>query len=129
MAYRILVSGSRNGFDPEPFAAVLGTYVELGLTYEGEVVIIHGAAKGVDAMCDAWEDSYPGVTIERYPANWAEHGRSAGPRRNQVMLDTDPDIVLAFKKNFNMKLDNGGTEHMIKIAAKAGVPHLIITGV
>jgi hypothetical protein len=30
------------------------------------------------------------------PADWANHGKAAGPIRNRKMLDLKPDLVLAF---------------------------------
>jgi hypothetical protein len=32
-----------------------------------------------------------------YPADWTRHGKAAGPKRNQLMLDKEkPDLVIAF---------------------------------
>jgi UDP-N-acetylmuramoylalanine-D-glutamate ligase len=49
-----------------------------------------------------------------YPAKWDLHGKSAGPIRNQQMLDTGVDLVIAFP-------GGKGTAHMVSIAKKAGV--------
>ena len=75
-------------------------------------IVIHGAAKGADTLAESWAKSkaikYVGV-----PANWNEHGMSAGPIRNKVMLDLDPDYVIGF--------DGGkGTANMLSIAKAKG---------
>lgn len=37
-----------------------------------------------------------GMRVEAHPAQWSVHGRAAGPIRNQAMVDTHPDLTLAF---------------------------------
>ena len=35
--------------------------------------------------------------VEEYPADWKKYGKSAGPLRNQRMIDEGkPDLVVAF---------------------------------
>jgi hypothetical protein len=56
-----------------------------------------------------------GLSIEVYPADWKKHGRSAGPIRNQHMLDVGkPNLVIAFP-------GGRGTADMMKRAEKAGI--------
>jgi hypothetical protein len=38
------------------------------------------------------------------------------------MLEMGPDLVVAFKVDFDHTLSRGGTENMIRIARDAGVP-------
>lgn len=55
------------------------------------------------------------IEERRYPAQWSLHGRSAGPRRNQRMLDEGrPDLVLAFP-------GARGTADLVRRAQAAGV--------
>jgi hypothetical protein len=83
-----------------------------GLTPFG--VLIHGAAKGADSLADRWA-RLNGVPVTQYPAKWNEHGRAAGPRRNEQMLkEGKPDLVIAFE-------GGRGTAHMVRIAREAGV--------
>jgi hypothetical protein len=51
------------------------------------------------------------------PADWKTHGRSAGPKRNLMMLDMKPDLVLAFWDG-----KSPGTKHLIENARKRGIP-------
>ena len=48
------------------------------------------------------------------PADWEKWDTAAGPKRNQMMLDQKPDIILAFP-------GGRGTADMIARAEQAGV--------
>lgn len=95
---RVVVTGSREWTAGGPVRDALTACVERCRS----IVVGHGAAKGLDmivAGCAATiatgygNDSY----VQSYPADWTTNGRSAGPLRNQRMLDSvRPDIVLAF---------------------------------
>jgi hypothetical protein len=86
-------------------------------------VLIHGAARGADWHAGFWARGVssigregPTVHVTSFPANWKKHGKSAGPIRNQLMLDVGkPDLVIAFP-------GGSGTADMIRRARKAGVP-------
>jgi len=61
-------------------------------------VLVQGGARGADALAARWAREHlppeRRVTVE---AEWTRYGKSAGMRRNQLMLDTHkPDLVLAF---------------------------------
>jgi hypothetical protein len=75
--------------------------------------IIHGDAQGADRIGRDWGNHHK-LQVVAFPADWGTHGRSAGPIRNQLMLDQKPDFVITF--------DGGrGTAHMKRIATFAGV--------
>jgi hypothetical protein len=78
-----------------------------------DITIISGAAKGVDsaAIDYAISDFLP---FEEYPADWDQYGKGAGYIRNQQMLDTGIDLVVAFP-------GGRGTADMVRRAKKAGV--------
>ena len=72
-------------------------------------VIIHGAAAGADAMAGRYAREND-IECREFPAEWERHGRSAGYRRNQQMLDEGkPDMVVAFP-------GGPGTQNMVKIS-------------
>ena len=62
--------------------------------------------------------------VRAFPAKWNEHGKAAGPIRNQQMLtEGKPDLVIAF----NDYLPNSkGTLDMVTRARRAGVAIEII---
>jgi hypothetical protein len=58
-----------------------------------------------------------GYAVQAYPADWEVHGNAAGPIRNRLMLDRNPDRVLAFHKN-----QSRGTQDTIDEARRRGIP-------
>lgn len=118
---RILVCGSRLWSDPKPIAWMLA-----GISQRmGEITVVHGGAKGADHLAGVVAEKLE-FDVDVYPAEWDTHGKAAGPIRNQKMLDSGVDIVLAFKADFDHSLKTGGTEHMVRIARAANVPTYII---
>lgn len=80
--------------------------------------IISGCATGADTLALDWaydDVHHPTVAVDRYRADWRTHGRSAGPIRNQRMIDEGkPDLVVAFA-------GGRGTADMIRRAEAAGI--------
>lgn len=90
----------------------------------GEVVLIHGDAKGADTVAAEWA-MVRDASVESYPADWDRHGKRAGYVRNQQMLDEGkPDMVWAFRSAGESK----GTDMMIDLARKAGITTYVVTG-
>jgi hypothetical protein len=79
-------------------------------------VLVHGAAPGADSQCAEWWDMQ-GRVCEAHPAAWGTHGKAAGPLRNQEMVDSGLDLLLAFP-------GGRGTADMTRRAQAAGVPVL-----
>ena len=109
---RVLVCGSRK-FD-DPAAARDAIAVRLNKLPD-DAVLIHGGADGADM----WADSIAyALQLEThvYPADWEQHGRSAGILRNDDMLDTKPDLVIAFWNG-----ESKGTHYTIHEAKRRGI--------
>ena len=105
----MLVCGGRDFHDGAVMNRTLTTHLRPG------DVVVHGGARGADALAGDVAGRILGYSVEVYPADWAKHGKAAGPIRNQQMLDTGIDLVIA--------LPGGrGTEDMIRRARNAGVP-------
>ena len=114
MPPRILVCGGRDYSDWLSIANVL-------IRYPVGTTVIQGEARGADYIAKNIALSL-GFEIEGYYANWKYLGRSAGPLRNQEMLDSGkPDIVIAFPMP-----NSRGTWDMVARAKRAGVPVEII---
>ena len=108
---RVLVCGGRD-FDDQEF--LVETLDDLYLNH-GMKTLIEGEARGADQMSAWWAKAYD-IIIERYPANWDRHGKSAGHIRNQQMIDEGkPDLVIAFS-------GGKGTANMIERAKAARIP-------
>lgn len=113
---RVLVCGGRN-FDDLPFLD--RKLDELHAQY-GFTTVIHGGASGADQMAHFWA-GFNGLSTDVYLADWKRHGKSAGPRRNQQMIDHGkPQLVIAFA-------GGRGTDDMKKRALAAGVGVLTLT--
>lgn len=114
---KILVCGSRHFQDKEKLFNVLD-----GINSETTVTgVVEGGARGADNLGAQWADSRR-IERTRFPADWSRYGKSAGPIRNQQMLDEGkPDLVIAF-----LYPNSRGTKHMISIAEKANIKTKVI---
>ena len=128
---RVLVCGGRH-YDPDDAErwllrhALARVEAALGPPSWRLALVIHGACgahrsgrrvdySGADEGAERWA-ALEGVEVTRFPADWATHGRSAGPIRNSLMLaEGRPDVVIAFP-------GGRGTEDMVRKARAAGVP-------
>ena len=108
---RVLVCGSRKWYQ----RAIIRRRLE---QLPEKTIIIHGAARGADTMAGEIARKL-GFGVRQYSALWSDHGRAAGPMRNQVMLEEGkPDLVLAFHA---YKTGDKGTRDMVKKARDANV--------
>jgi hypothetical protein len=108
---RILITGSRNWTAKGVIEAAIWKYTLVA------PVLILGGARGADALAAQIAEEH-GWATDVFWADWRNHGKAAGPIRNQRMLDHGhPDIVLAFPLP-----DSVGTWDMVERAKRAGVP-------
>jgi hypothetical protein len=101
----IVISGSREW--PEPGEKVYRVLRALRVTAKAThdaLHVSHGAnPRGVDKYVADWaqvwaeDDAGRNIYTKAFPANWAQHNKSAGPIRNRAMLDwvmEKPQVVL-----------------------------------
>lgn len=125
---RILVCGSRTWPDAAFIRRCLdGIHEELGL----DLVLVLGGAEGADKIAEHWAKRN-GVYHELYPAKWMQHAdgcgcvlgaaycKTAGFRRNQEMLDSGIDLVLAFWHDRSR-----GTYDTITRAQRMQIPYMV----
>lgn len=118
--YRILVTGSRDW--PKHVAikpALDGVHAAMP---DRMLVVIHGdCPTGADAAAREWTLNaiFSGADVleEAHPADWAGHGKAAGPRRNAAMVASGADLCLAFIRN-----GSRGASHTVALARRAGIP-------
>lgn len=116
---RVLICGSRDWTDR---AAIEH---EIFCRLQPCDIVIHGACKGADLLARDVAVYYQ-LRHWAFPAQWDEHGRAAGPIRNQQTLDEGkPDEVWAFHEDIAR---SKGTKDMVTRAGKANKPTLIFTG-
>ena len=116
--YRLLITGSRSW--PEPY--LLNAVLAHVLRHVGyDLTIVHGACPtGADDQADLWA-SNRGLTVERHPAAWDEHGKAAGPLRNSHMVSLGADLCIAF-----VEPQSRGTRDCLEKAREAGIPVWVI---
>lgn len=108
---RVLVCGGRDYSDYATLSAYLDRYAERHVVAE----VIHGEARGADSMAARWAMERE-IPTRSFPADWARHGKKAGPIRNRQMLDEgQPHVVIAFP-------GGRGTEDMKFQAANRDIP-------
>jgi hypothetical protein len=119
---RVIICGDRNGYTPSAVRLVLEALVR---DHGSDLTVIHGGARGVDSIAGGMARGL-GITVEEFPADWRRHPKVAGFIRNQAMLESGAELVVAFKRGFDRTLSRGGTEHMCRIADDAGVPYIVV---
>ena len=112
---KVIIGGSRDFSDYELFSNVVSECLSR-LAVDGKIVILSGHCRGTDQMAErfAGERSF---LLEIYPADW-RMGRGAGPQRNKRMVEA-ADAVIAFSGG------GRGTESLIELAKKKGIPLLV----
>ena len=105
---RVLVCGGRNYYKADVIGKALATYAP------GTHTLVHGGCRGADetaaniAAARRWN-------VEMHPARWKTLGAGAGPIRNQEMVDSGADLLIAFP-------GGRGTADCVERAKKAGIP-------
>lgn len=106
---RVLICGSRTWPSSQ---AIFNRIAELPL---GSIVV-HGNAPGADRQAHAYA-LLQGLSVEPWIAEWNKYGKRAGFLRNQAMIESKPDLVIAFQHR-----GSRGTQHTIDLARKYGIP-------
>lgn len=106
---RVIVCGGRGYQDRARLFAVLD---DLHAANPIDL-LIHGNAKGADQLADEW--AVGKCDTSTFLPAWEEHGKAAGPMRNQRMINEGkPALVVAFP-------GGRGTADMVARAETAGV--------
>jgi hypothetical protein len=116
---RILITGDRFWACHALDARVLRRLVD---RYGPDLVVVHGAAPGVDESFDSAARGL-GIAVEPHPADWDRLGSRAGPARDQEMVDAGAALCVALHRF----LTNGrGTKDCCRQAIQAGIPTYLI---
>lgn len=115
---RVLVCGDRNWSD-YPFLESTLDQIHSQTPID---MIIEGEARGADKMSRQWAESRD-IPYLAFPANWATHGRAAGPIRNRLQFNEGkPDLVVGFHDDI---ASSKGTRDMINYARTHGSPTIV----
>lgn len=81
------------------------------------MVVVHGdCPKGGDRLAARYARLWS-WGVEPHPANWRDLGKRAGFVRNEHMVNTMPDLVVAFIVD-----GSHGATHCAGLAEEAGIP-------
>jgi hypothetical protein len=105
---RVIIAGGRDIHD---YNLVLDAIVECNFNIQ---TVISGGAKGVDALGERYAESAD-VPLKIFEADWATHGRAAGPIRNRKMAENADALIAIWDGK------SRGTKNMIETATKLGL--------
>ncbi len=103
--FRILITGSRTWDDYDTLCkAIVDTIIDyvkenphLNKGPIDWVTIVHGnCPNGADKLADIFATQVLNCRVERYDADWKTFGKRAGFVRNRRMVNSMPDVCLAF---------------------------------
>ena len=109
---RVMITGSRKWTDTGVIKnAFRDTYSEMGA-----FTLVSGhCPTGADAIGEFLAKK-AGLSVEIHPARWEVFGKAAGFIRNEEMINSGVDLVLAFIKD-----NSPGSTHAAKVAELAGI--------
>lgn len=110
MIKRVVVAGCRDYNNYEQAREFIKICISK-IKKENEIVFLSGDCRGADALGIRFAKE-GGFRIEHYPAEWQKYGKSAGPKRNEIMAQRC-DFVICFWDG-----KSRGTSSMISLAQK-----------
>jgi predicted RNase H-like HicB family nuclease len=122
--FRLVICGSRDWQDGNTIGRHLANLLRSERVTRESLIVVHGGALGADRQAEL-AARHVGIRTESWPADWATHGRKAGPIRNSAMMKAGAEEVWAFKDDFDFSLPVGrgrGTEDAVRMAMKLGIP-------
>lgn len=72
-------------------------------------IIISGGARGADFLAEKYAKKN-NIDLKVFPAEWEKYGKSAGFKRNHLIVNAS-DMIVAFRVN-----KSRGTTHTIEVA-------------
>lgn len=114
---KVVICGSRTLAGQDMRDRVVAVLDRLHAT-EPVTYVIAGGARGADTLGAVWARANA-IPCEVVEAQWDRFGKSAGYRRNLVMLDMAPDLVVAFVDK--PLADSRGTAHTVGTAQSRGI--------
>lgn len=118
----VMVTGGRDWMTREPIQDALFREFHPG---EQNILLVGDCPTGADALATDVAESELGFRVYRHHAAWKQHGKAAGPMRNQRMVDQKPRICLAFPTR-PRGTKGSGTWDAVARAEKAGIPVRVI---
>ena len=105
---KVIIAGGR---DINDYDLVLDAVEESQFEIE---TVISGGAKGVDSLGEQFAEDM-NLNLKIFRADWATHGRAAGPIRNRKMAENADALIAIWDGK------SRGTKNMIETAKKLGL--------
>ena len=103
----VIIAGSRTIDDKSKLTSIISTD-DLA---QRMVEMVHGGAKGVDQTAkEIVEEHWDNTEITCFEPDWEEHGKAAGPIRNQEMAEYADSLIAIWDG------ESSGTRSMIEKA-------------
>lgn len=108
---KVIIAGGR---DFKDFTEVVAAAQTWEYRHNVELEVVCGEARGADTLGRKWAEK-EGRVVHSFPADWAKHGRAAGPIRNAEMADFAKGLIAFWDGK------SRGTGGMIKLAKAKGL--------
>jgi len=110
---KVIIAGSRSITDRDVvYRAIADSWFNI-------TEVVSGCAAGVDTFGEVWASEH-NIPVKKFPANWKEYGRAAGPIRNRHMAEYGDALIAIIENN------SRGTTSMIKNAKQLGLNVFIV---
>lgn len=110
---KVIIAGSRSFADYENLKSVCDRILPNHYS-EPCITILSGTSSGSDSLGERYAHER-GYTLNRYPADWKQYGKAAGPIRNRQMVN-DADAAIVFWDG-----QSKGAKNLIEQANKRGL--------
>jgi len=90
-----------------------------------ETIIVQGECDGADSIARDVALEI-GLEVVGFYAAWKKYDNAAGPIRNMKMLNTKPDLLIAFHDDLKK---SKGTKHIVGEARKIGIKVEVINSI
>jgi hypothetical protein len=114
---KVLVCGSRSWDDR---IAVMRRLGDLWGEHRDALTVIAGGAHGADRIAASVCKTLA-IRLWEVHADWKRYGKAAGVLRSKIMLDAEPDLVIAFWDG-----ESPGTRFTVEEARRRSIPVEVI---
>ena len=116
---KVVICGYRMWSDMESISRVINI---LKTAFHPDLHIITGGAVGADSIAHEYAKSV-GIRATSVSADWKRYKKATGPIRSRVVLDMNPDMVIAFHQFIR---NSKGTLDCVNEAVRRGIPAFVI---
>lgn len=91
---KVVIAGGRDIPPRVSYPLLLDAVQEFEAKYGGITEVVSGAEpNGVDRMGETWAEGLF-IPIRKFPADWDQHSRAAGPIRNRQMAEYAEGLIV-----------------------------------